>query len=33
MREKLDVCDREFGKVLAHIIFSELRRQAADEDA
>lgn len=33
MREELDICDRKFGEVLAHIVLGELGRQSAYKDA
>jgi len=32
MGEELDVCDREFGEVLAYVVLSEPGRQAPHED-
>lgn len=32
MRKEFDVCDGELGKVLAHVVLSELGRQSAHED-
>lgn len=32
VREELDVCDGEFGEVLAHVILGELGRQPAHKD-